>query len=94
MSLALLFHHLLFNIFRIMKRKRPKDVTIRCLLLTSVSTCFGHHYAHLQEKKGPVTAFGLYWSVTSGKKDVMPNVFSPLVTDQYTPNAVTESLFS
>ena len=32
------------------------------LLLTSVSTCFGHHYAHLQENKGPVTAFGvLFW---------------------------------
>jgi hypothetical protein len=33
-----------------------------CLLLTSVSTCFGHHYAHLQENKGLVTAFGvLFW---------------------------------
>ena len=33
-----------------------------CLLLTSVSTCFEHHYAHLQENKGPVTAFGvLFW---------------------------------
>ena len=26
------------------------------------STCFGHHYAHLRENKGPVTAFGVYWS--------------------------------
>ena len=35
---------------------------IRCLLLTYVSTCSGHHYAHLQENKGPVTAFGvLFW---------------------------------
>jgi len=32
-----------------MKREDQKDATIRCLLLTSVSTCFGHHYAHLQE---------------------------------------------
>jgi hypothetical protein len=25
-------------------------------------TCFGHHYAHLQENKGPVTSFGvLFW---------------------------------
>jgi len=40
-----------------MKREDQQDATIRCLLLTSVSTCFGHHYAHLQEKKGPVTAF-------------------------------------
>jgi len=29
---------------------------------TCESTCFGHHYAHLQEIKGPVTAFGvLFW---------------------------------
>jgi glycerol-3-phosphate acyltransferase PlsY len=45
-----------------MKREDQQDATIRCLLLTSVSTCFGHHYAHLREKKGPVTAFGvLLW---------------------------------
>ena len=37
-----------------MKREDQQDATIRCLLLTSVSTCFGHHYAHLQENKGPV----------------------------------------
>ena len=40
-----------------MKRENQKVATIRCLLLTSVSTCFGHHYAHLQENKGPVTVF-------------------------------------
>ena len=29
---------------------------------TYVSTCFGHHYAHLQENKDRVTAFGvLFW---------------------------------
>ena len=44
------------------KREDQQDTTIRCLLLTSISTCFGHHYAHLQENKGPVTAFGvLFW---------------------------------
>ena len=42
-----------------MKREDQQDTTIRCLLLTSVSTCFGHHYAHLQENKGSVTAFGV-----------------------------------
>jgi len=41
------------------EKKNQQDATIRCLLLTSVSTCFGHHYAHLQENKGPVTAFGV-----------------------------------
>ena len=45
-----------------MKREDQQDATIRCLLLTSVSTCFGHHYAHLKENKGPVTAFDvLFW---------------------------------
>ena len=45
-----------------MKReKNQQDATIKCLLLTSVSTCFGHHHAHLQENKGPVTAFGVFW---------------------------------
>ena len=45
-----------------MKREDQQDTTIRCLLLTSVSTCFGHHYAHLQGNKCPVTVFGvLYW---------------------------------
>ena len=45
-----------------MKREDQQDATIRCLLLTFVSTCFGHHYTHLQENKGPVTAFGvLFW---------------------------------
>jgi len=45
-----------------MKREDQQDETIRFLLLISVSTCFGHHYAHLQENKGPVTAFGvLFW---------------------------------
>ena len=29
------------------------------LYLVSVSTCFGHHYAHLQENKGPFTVFGV-----------------------------------
>jgi len=28
-----------------------QDATIRCLLSTSATTCFGHHYVHLQENK-------------------------------------------
>ena len=39
-----------------MKREDQQDATIRGLLLTSVSTCFGHHHAHLQENKDRVTA--------------------------------------
>ena len=45
-----------------MKREDQQDDTIRCFLLTSVSTCFGHHCAHLQEIKDPVSAFGVYRS--------------------------------
>jgi len=45
-----------------MKKEDQQDATIRYLLLISVSTCFGHHYAHLQENKGPITAFGVqFW---------------------------------
>jgi hypothetical protein len=36
-----------------MKKEDQQDAKIRCLLLTSVSTCSGHHNAHLQEKKRP-----------------------------------------
>jgi hypothetical protein len=34
-------------------KREDQDAATWCLLLTSVSTCFGHHYAHLQENKGP-----------------------------------------
>jgi hypothetical protein len=44
------------------RQKTQQNATIRCLLLKSVSTCFGHHYAHLQEKRPCVTAYGvLFW---------------------------------
>ena len=33
------------------REKNQHDATMRCLLSTSVSTCFGHHYYHLQENK-------------------------------------------
>ena len=31
------------------ERENQQDAVIRCLLSNSVSTCFGHHYAHLQD---------------------------------------------
>ena len=44
------------------REKNQQDAAIRCLLLTSVSTCCGYYYAHLQENKDRVTAFGvLLW---------------------------------
>ena len=42
--------------------KWPNPGCLWWWLLTSVSTCFRHHYAHLQENKGPVTVFVvLFW---------------------------------
>jgi len=45
---------------RMKREKKQQDAIIRCLLLTSISTCFCHHYAHLQENKEPVTTFGVF----------------------------------
>ena len=79
-----------------MKKEDQQDATIRCLLLTSVSTCFGHHYAHLQENKGTVTAFGVLFcnkrenvdisrDFFTTKKDVTANIYAfQLVTEQHT----------
>jgi hypothetical protein len=41
------------------EKYNQQDATIRYLLSTSVSTCFGHHYAHLQQNKDRVTAYGV-----------------------------------
>jgi len=58
-----------------MKREDQQDATIRCFLLTSVSTRFGHHYAHLQENKGPVTAFGVMFCNKRENVDISCHVF-------------------
>jgi len=50
----------------IMKREDQQDATIRCLLLTSVSTCFGHHYAHLQQNKDRVLLHTVYCAGSAG----------------------------
>ena len=47
------------EIMSVKREKNQQDATIRFILLTSVSTCFGHHYFHLQENKDSVTAFGV-----------------------------------
>jgi hypothetical protein len=44
-----------------MKREDQEDATIRSLLLTSILTCFGHHYAHLQENKDRVLLRWFCW---------------------------------
>jgi hypothetical protein len=87
------------------KREIQKDAKIRCLLLTSISTCFGHHYVHLQENKEPVTAFGVLvwfcwmWLVAHSAHIVQGSAPQPLPTTSQqnqnnTPNAVTGPLFS
>jgi len=50
-----------FVVYQSLKREYQQDVTVqmfivnfRFLLLTTVSTCFGHHYAHDQENKDRV----------------------------------------
>ena len=43
-----------------MQQYRWIIVNFKCWLLTTVSTCFGHLYAHYQEKRPRVTAYGLY----------------------------------
>ena len=48
------------------KEKNQQDVTIRCLLSTSASTCFGHHYAHLQENKDRVLLHMVYCAGSAG----------------------------
>jgi glycerol-3-phosphate acyltransferase PlsY len=83
-----------------MKSEDKLDATIRCLLLTSVSTCFGHHYAHLQENKGSVTAFGVLfwicwmWLVAVVGRCLAGCEHSHPARQRHTPNAVTGPLFS
>ena len=61
------------------REKNQQDAANRCLLLTSISTCFGHHYAHLQENKEPVTAFGvLFWFCWMGLVAVVGRCLKPI----------------
>ena len=55
--------------------KNQQDATIRCLLLTSVSTCFRHHYAHLQENKDRVIAFGVLFCNKRESVDINRDAF-------------------
>jgi len=48
------------------ERKNQQDATVRCLLSTSVSTCFGHHYAHLQVNKDCVLLHMVYCAGSAG----------------------------
>jgi hypothetical protein len=81
--------------------------SMRALYYSHVSTCFGHHYAHLQENKGSVTAFGvlfwfcLMWFVAVVGRCSHPTTQRPTTATNHikqnqnnTPNAVTDPLFS
>ena len=48
------------------EKENQQDATIRCLLSTSVSTCFGHRYAHLQENKERVLLHTVYCAGSAG----------------------------
>jgi len=72
-----------------MKKADQQDATIRCLLLTSGPTCFGHHYAHRQENKGPITTYShsARQRPTTATSHIQQN-------QNNTPNAVIGPLFS
>ena len=58
---------ILFYVFTALERVSfQQDATIRCLLSTSVSTCFRHHYAHLQENKDRVLLHMVYCAGSAG----------------------------
>ena len=79
--------------FSVKREKNQQDATIRCLLSTSVSTCFGHHYTYLQENKGRVNCI---WCVVLVLLDVVGSgcgalrcrmravVYCSCVPEQYT----------
>ena len=70
-----------------MKREDQQDATIRCLLITSVSTCFGHHYAHLQENKGPVTEFDvLFWFCEDARMRAALASYNAATHNRYQPH--------
>ena len=48
------------------ERENQQDATIRSLLSTSVSTCFGHQYAHPQEIKDLVLLHMVYCADSAG----------------------------
>ena len=77
-----------------MKREDQQDATIRCFLLTSVSTCFEHHYDHLQEIKGHFTAF--VGRCVVGCETQRPTTATNHIQQNQnnTTNAVTGPLFS
>jgi len=54
-----------------MQQYRWFIVNCRCWLLTTVSTCFGHLYAHHQEKRPRVTAYGVFWGIFDSHYDVI-----------------------
>ena len=62
------------------------------LIIDNVSTCFGHLYAHLQEQRPRVTAYGVYLLVmldVAGCGAATSNI-----TSKYTSYAVTRGLCS
>ena len=59
------------------KRKNQQAATIRCLLLTSVSTCFGHHYAHYTTQRPTTATNHIQQNQSSTPNAVTRSIFSP-----------------
>ena len=58
------------------KREKTKKMQqSEILLSTTLSTCFGHHYARLQENKDRVTACSVLLCNKREKVDISRNVF-------------------
>jgi len=63
-----------FSLITVRREKNQQDATIIRLLLTFV-TCFGYHYAHLQENKGPISAYGELFCNKRENTDISRDVF-------------------
>ena len=69
------------------EKKNQQDSTIRCLLLTSVAACFGHHCAHPQKNKD-LALLASYNAAPHNR--YQPHPAEP---EQYTVCSNTRSLF-
>ena len=56
--------------------RKPTRCNNQMFIINTVSTCFGHHYADLQENKDRVLLHVVCWAVTGEEKvDISCNVF-------------------
>ena len=68
----MIIHNIVFNCEVREKTNKMQQLDV---YFNNFSTCFGHHYAHLQENKTYVTACGVLHCNKRGKLDISFNVF-------------------